>query len=43
MEMDYLTVLHVRLDVNFRDLHAKDFSLFRKRLIYILSLKRTPD
>ena len=33
MEMDYLTVLYTRLGANFRDLHAKDSSLFRKRLI----------
>ena len=33
MEIGYLTVLHVRLGANFGDLHAKDFSAFRKRQI----------
>jgi hypothetical protein len=32
-KMGYLTVLHVRLGAKFGDLHAKDSSLFCKRLI----------
>jgi hypothetical protein len=33
VEMSYLAVLHVRLGAEIGNLHAKDSSLFRKRLI----------
>jgi hypothetical protein len=33
VEIDYLTVLHVRLGVKIRDLHTKDSYSFYNRLI----------